>query len=193
MRPGPQCHTLAVHQTRSAIHAHIGRVSHTPMPQASCLAPLLCCQSLTGRGGRPLPQHAAGLRRRGGDACGSLRRAAQPFCACLRGGAAADLLAVGPQRHRPHLVLSGTAQGPGRHRPRSRCSVRPGPGLCQPLARGAWTPLWWVSRRLSRSGGDGGILGRVADVHFTIVHALLRSPAEGERSRYPRAHARGTC
>ncbi len=51
MRPGTQCHQ-PVCQTRSATHAHSGPVSRTPTPQTSCLALLLCSQSLTGRGVR---------------------------------------------------------------------------------------------------------------------------------------------
>ena len=47
MRPGTQCH-----HPRAATHAHSGRVSRTPTPQASCVALLLCYQSLTGRGVR---------------------------------------------------------------------------------------------------------------------------------------------
>jgi len=34
------------------MHAHSGRLAHTPPPQASSLAPLLCCPSLSGRGVR---------------------------------------------------------------------------------------------------------------------------------------------
>src|SRR5215470_11008676 len=57
------------------MHAHSGRASHTPMPQASCRAPLLGCQSLPGHGvGRrvystaletPWPTLEAGLTPRG--------------------------------------------------------------------------------------------------------------------------------